>query len=156
MKKANAKTLKKFLSSNSQSKKVTRATINEIYKKLKDHNVTKFSNNSKYDKRGDIGFCFGRAFYAHYLLRKEGAVQQDIAKVSAVGRLRYYGQLWEYHMATIVKIDKNEWWAVDTLFTELIRLEKWIKLASMFGVKKEKSQVAIFITGPLSHFYFYH
>jgi len=148
MKSANKKVLDNFLSSKSKTKKIPKSSIMKVHEKLKNHAIINIKDNPKYDKRGDIGFCFGRSFYTHYLLRKIGASQIDIAKIFVNGRLNYNGQLWDYHMATMVKSDKNEWWVVDSLFTEPIKLKKWVKLTVMFGIKKEKSQARIFITDP--------
>jgi hypothetical protein len=145
--KKNKSNMDRFLKSEKEGESFSIKEILEIYNKVKTHKVTDTSNNKNYDPYGDIGFCFGRAFYVHYLLRKLNVKQHNIVKVFVVGRLKYLGKLWNFHMATAFK-NKQGWWVVDTLFEKPLSLKEWAIRAGGFGIKRDMSQARIYITDP--------
>lgn len=82
--------------------------------------------NYKYDPKGEIGFCFGRALYAHLELLRHGVAKDSIKKVFIVGPMRAGGIDWQFHVATLVKAnDKSGWYAVDTFIGRPVLLEDW-------------------------------
>ena len=146
--KKNQTVISDFLSSSEKSNIMSSDKILSVFNKIKNHKVTDTKRNKNYDKYGDIGFCFGRAFYAHYLLRKMKVPQVSIAKLFIVGRLMYLGQLWNFHMATTVKGADNKWWVLDTLFKKPMELQDWAEKTLNFGIKRSQSQARIYITDP--------
>jgi len=59
-----------------------------------------------------IGYCFGRAYYFHRSLKMLGVTDRAIKKAWIVGKI---GKNWEFHVATIVRGEDGEWYALDTL-----------------------------------------
>jgi len=100
----------------------------------------------------EIGFCFGRATYVHLRLSQLNIPQNQIAKIFVFGNLRYQGQLWKYHMATMVMGQSNEsgepqkkvWWVIDSLFPKVMDLSTW---------KKEVEKLSILYPQPDTRFY---
>jgi len=129
----------------STTKATSKTTADEIFKALSTNEVSKVGAVGKYDIRGDVGFCFGRATMVHYLLLKKGIKQSQIAKIFALGNLRYRKRFWEFHMATLVKGTGN-WWVIDSLFEKVMSHEQWIKRVAAFDPQKNRSQVRFYTT----------
>lgn len=125
-----------------------RKNAEKAFQVLVSNPVSKIESEHRYDPRGDIGFCFGRAALAHYLLLKYGVAPGNLAKIFAVGRLRYKEQLWDFHMATMVKGEKGQWWVVDSLFDKVLSVSDWMDRAAAFDVNPSASQVRFYVTDP--------
>jgi len=123
-------------------------TILEVYRELAENPVARVDAVTRYDKRGDVGFCFGRAMLVHYLLLIRKIAPENIAKIFAVGKLRYKNQLWDFHMATMVRGWDGQWWVIDTLFEKPLPFDEWRKMATAFGASREFPEVRLFVTDP--------
>lgn len=65
-----------------------------------------------------IGYCFGRAYYFHRALNMLGVTDNAIMKAWVVGKI---GKNWAFHVATIVRAEDGQWYALDTLASEWSR-----------------------------------
>lgn len=66
----------------------------------------------------DVGYCFGRAMYVHEVLLKLGVSKNAIKKIWAVGPMKSDGILWDFHVATMVKLDNGKWAVIDSIFKD--------------------------------------
>lgn len=99
-----------------------------IIQKINLNEVTGFSAGRKYDPKGIVGFCFGRALYAHLELLRHGVAKDSIKKVFVVGPMRTGSIDWQFHVTTIVKAsDHAGWYAVDNFIGRPVPLEEWFK-----------------------------
>lgn len=72
-----------------------------------------------YEKQTDkIGYCFGRAMYFHIALLKNKVHKSAIKKVWIIGPMKYKQDNWNFHVATLVKLEDQKWYALDTNQTE--------------------------------------
>lgn len=62
-----------------------------------------------------IGYCFGRATFAHLLLLKMGVQKESIFKIWAVGPMKapYQNIDWQFHVATVVFTRDRGWMVID-------------------------------------------
>jgi len=126
---------------------VNQIIIEKVFTTLVAHPVARVDAVTKYDKRGDVGFCFGRAMLVHSLLLKEGVRPEQIAKIFAVGKLLYKKQLWDFHMATLVR-GEGTWWVVDSLFDKILPHAEWMRRVALFGINREHPEARFFVTDP--------
>jgi hypothetical protein len=133
-------------SSDGKNAETHKKIAQKVFESLSSHNVTKIDAVERYDKRGDIGFCFGRAAMVHYLLLENGIKQDQIAKIFVVGRLKFKGQLWDFHMATMVKGEKGEWLVIDSLHDQVLPHTEWIKRAHTLDIKPDLPQLRFYVT----------
>lgn len=136
--------LEKTSSTSGASEKVIQTTFDQ----LANNRVSKVEAVRKYDQRGDVGFCFGRAAMVHYLLLQNGIPQSQIAKIFAVGKLRYDNLLWDFHMATMVRGPQGKWRVIDSLFDKPLVYDEWMKRVSEFGTNTQYPQVRFYVTDP--------
>lgn len=64
-----------------------------------------------------IGYCFGRASFAHLLMLKMGIQKESIFKMWAVGPMKVHGSdtlTWGFHVTTVVFTRDMGWVVVDT------------------------------------------
>lgn len=102
-----------------------RALVDSIRK----HKVVSEYQYAKYNQPGtEIGFCFGRATYAHLMAQKLGVHQDAIIKVWAVGPMEAGSITWQFHVATLVKAKEPKigWWAVDSFTPSVLSIDQWI------------------------------
>ncbi len=100
--------------------------IQQLYRQVADHPVASLEIVKKYDKKGEMGFCFGRATTAHYSALRKGLEKSSIRKVWAIGELGYDEQTkWSYHVTTIVRDTKGSWYAIDPALGRVETVEKW-------------------------------
>lgn len=100
----NAKVRETYISQTNVSPIPVVAT--KVFRELSSNRVSKIDAVDRYDKRGDIGFCFARAVMVHYLLLENGIPQNRIAKIFAIGQLKYGAQFWDFHMATLLRVGR--------------------------------------------------
>ena len=122
--------------------------ISRVYKQVENHEVASVAKVGRYDNRGDIGFCFGRAMLTHHLLLHEGFEQRVLAKIFAIGKLRYGSIFWNFHMATMVRNGNGEPYVIDTLYPAPLRVSDWMQKTALLGAKRKKSQVLFYVTDP--------
>ena len=135
-------------SSESGSTPISKELMQRIFDSVRSNKAVKAENSEKYDKWGDMGFCFGRAALVHYLLLTNAVEQNRIAKIFAVGDLFYANSLWHFHIATMVKGEKGIWWVIDNLFEKPLTQSEWIERATGFDIKKTLPQLRFYVTDP--------
>ena len=148
IKNENKNTVKHFASYKFDSTGANENIVNEVFSELKNSKLNNPDAIKSLDPQGDIGFCFGRAFHVHYMLKKRGVAQKEIAKIFVLGRLMHGKKIWNFHMATMVKGKDKKWWVIDSLFEKPLALEDWSLKAAKLGVKRKQSHAKIYITAP--------
>lgn len=118
----------------------------QIIDLTKSNPITGWAGNSKYDPRGTLGFCFGRALYAHLELLRHGVSKDSIKKVFIVGPMKSGGVDWQFHVATIVRAkDRQGWYAMDTFVGKVLPVEEWFK---RFQGYSTDNKLRLYITEP--------
>lgn len=99
----------------------------EIYEAVTRHPIARLLNYKTYDKKRNIGFCFGRAMTAHLEARARKIHNDSIRKVFVVGDMKaLMGDItWSFHVATAIKDKKGGWWVIDPFFGKVVKLEQW-------------------------------
>lgn len=120
----------------------------KILSEIRKNPVANLEATTSYDPSGQLGFCFGRALYVHYLLLREGVDRSDIAKVFVAGQLRVSHRLWKFHVAVFVRDPKAGYVVIDPLFEKPMALAEWRKLATAFDIKGTKSRARFYVTDP--------
>ncbi len=144
---ANAK-LRESLNQKGEIPSATMELAQSVQTELMTNKVSNFGANSKYDKDGDIGFCFGRAAFAHYLLLKKNVPQNNIMKIFAMGPSQIREQIWDFHMATMVRGAQGKWLVIDGLFEKALSLDEWMKKVSEFDLKYPHPHMRFYTTDP--------
>ncbi len=94
----------------------------------------------------EIGYCFGRALYAHLTLLKMGVDKTAIRKAWVVGPMEAGGISWSFHVATIVKGTDNQWYALDGILGgKAVPIQEWY---SYFWKKNKAQNLRLYITDP--------
>ena len=124
---------------------VENKTIEKVFAALVSHPVARVDAVTQYDKRGDVGFCFGRAMLVHSLFVREGVKPAQLAKIFAVGKLRYKKQLWDFHMATLVR-GEGTWVVVDSLFDKPLPHAEWVRRVTEFAINRTTPEIRFFVT----------
>jgi hypothetical protein len=118
----------------------------KIMESIDEHPVVSSYQYSKYNREGvEIGFCFGRAVYAHLALLKMGVNKDAIKKIWAVGPMSN-GVNWEFHVGTIVKDSRSDkWWVIDNFPGRLLDLEEWFDYFSRMSTDQK---LRLYVTEP--------
>ncbi|MBC7465749.1 MAG: hypothetical protein H7256_07140 [Bdellovibrio sp.] len=126
---------------------VTFAEASELRDKVANNPVTKFYNSEKYDPKGEIGFCFGRAMAGHLEALSMGIEKDSIRKAFVAGTMERQGEgiTWQFHVATIVKGTKGSWWVIDPIFNHVMKLEEWY---GMMYDMDSSGQLRLFVSEP--------
>ena len=151
-KKLNIQTVQKPLKT-LLGKKEQQSSFKRNYKKLAasvldavhQNPVTHYQAIGKYDQGGHIGFCFARALLVHHLLLKNGVSQGDIFKIFAMGEMIYNRQLWNFHVAVVVRDDDHGFIVVDPLVKRPMPYLEWLQVTERYDVKKTKPQVRFYL-----------
>lgn len=106
---------------------ITKAVATSILGSMQTHPVVGETALSRYDPELEVGFCFGRAVYAHWELLRRRVPARDIRKAFAIGRLVSNSLIWDFHVATITRAQDTTWWAIDGLTSKVLPLEEWMK-----------------------------
>jgi len=101
--------------------------IYDLYLKNNLHPSASIYQVKKYDPRGNIGFCFGRAMHIHLEALKKGLSKDSIRKIWAVGTMQTDTIKWQYHVATMVRGADNNWWVIDPEYMKPLTLDVWAK-----------------------------
>jgi len=94
--------------------------------------VSHFSQLTKYDPTGIVGFCFGRAMTAHLTARKEFHVKPTaIYKLFVIGDLRSVAAKpeWRFHVTTILPVGtggRTKWMAIDPIMRQPLSVAEWM------------------------------
>jgi hypothetical protein len=107
--------------------------MQKLFRQVSDHPVASLSKVEKYEKNSPgMGYCFGRATTAHIKALMNGADKSSIRKVWALGDLKTGSTQWRYHVTTIVRDAKGEWYAIDPIMGKVMPVEKWYKEMKKF------------------------
>lgn len=121
-------------------------TTTKIIASIGKHPVMQAASSGRYSQREtEIGYCFGRATYAHLALLKMGVDRDSIRKIWAVGEMKGYVS-WQFHVATIVRQKDGKWYAIDNFFgSHGLEVSQWFA-----GLQKQnkKGDLRVYITDP--------
>lgn len=107
---------------------ITRSWAEKVVASIDKHPVVSSYQYHKYNRANvEIGFCFGRATYAHLALMNMGLNRDAIKKIWAVGPMDN-GQKWQFHVATIVRAADDTWYAIDNVPGRLVNVREWSQL----------------------------
>lgn len=105
----------------------TRDQANALYFKNLSHPVVGNAALSLYDTPDRrFGFCFGRAQWVAIELLRLGVRKENIKKIFAVGNMRDQDISWQFHVATMVRVDDGEWIAIDTELSRIATATEWV------------------------------
>lgn len=124
-----------------------RKVLDTTLRVMESSNTASTKNVSSYDDGEQIGFCFARALYGHYLLRKAGVSQKHIFKLFALSDLKVGAQFWHFHVALLVR-DKNGLLVLDPLFKEVTNWEDWRRNLENLDVKSPNARVRFYVSDP--------
>jgi hypothetical protein len=120
----------------------------QVLARLGQHPVAKIENEERFDSGGEIGFCFGRALYLHYLLLKANVKQSDIAKVFMLGQLSMKGQFWKFHVALLVRDSKMGFLVIDPIQKHPMAYQEWMVVNAKYEIKGVFSRARFYVTDP--------
>ncbi len=112
------------------------------------HPVAGIAATAPRERSGEIGYCFGRALLAHYLLLKAGVPSSDLIKVFALGELMMQGQFWRFHVAVGVRDATHGFLMVDPLHPMVLPVAEWLKRTAGYDIKQPLSRVRFYPTDP--------
>ncbi len=111
------------------------------------HPVVASSQDFKYSQsRTIIGYCFGRATYAHLTLLRMGMAKESIRKAWLVGPMQAGSIHWAFHVATIVKTTDGKWMVVDDYLGRLTEVKDWAE--SFYPQNKKFQNLRLYVTSP--------
>lgn len=120
--------------------------VTALIRDMKEHPVVGEKAANKYDSDSKVGYCFGRAAYAHGVLALRGVHPINIAKVFAIGKLYRQNTSWDYHVATIARGPQGKWWVVDALTNKTLDLQKWEEEIGRWDRDALYPQIRFYIT----------
>lgn len=126
----------------------SQALSTRVLKQVEENSVAASSAVPEFDDGNQIGFCFGRALYAHYLLLKNGVAQQDLLKIFAVGDLFVNHQIWNFHMAIMIRDQKHGYLVVDPLQEKVLPYLEWMQATRKFSIKFPNSRIRFYVADP--------
>jgi hypothetical protein len=106
--------------------RVSLAEAEAVRASIAAHPVVGDGAQAKYDPKGEIGFCFGRATYVHLKLLELGLPAGSLGKVFAMGKFRSRGEPWDFHVATVVRGPGKSWLAIDHPSAKVLPVEEWM------------------------------
>lgn len=128
---------------------LTETEVQALQDTFRTHLVVSDAALDKYDHDRQIGFCFGRAAYAHIELLRRGVSPDSIAKVFVFGRLVHQGRGWDFHMATMTRGPGLKWWVLDGLQTKVLPLEEWTQEVLKLDGDVKRPKLRFYYTSPL-------
>ena len=131
----------------SQSKHfLTQAELKQVFTEAADHPVTSLEKLRKYDPKGFIGFCFGRATAVTLLVRRMSLKSSSIAKLFIIGDLKSGNDPeLRFHVTTLVKCEGEKWYAIDPMMTPPLAkggplpIEEWIRIVKTRWDRDDKA-----------------
>jgi hypothetical protein len=121
----------------------------DILSKMRENPVVAMWNTKKYDPKDQgIGFCFGRAMFAHLELAMRNLDRDSIKKAFVVGPMSTGdGNSWGWHVTTIAQSKSEDgsevWLALDPV-TGVRTLEEWYE--EMYNYYSTDKKLKIYIT----------
>lgn len=113
---------------------ISKDTALEIMEIAYNHSVVGIKMLDKYDpidstiKMRRHGFCFGRADYVYFQLRKRGQNRSAVLKLFHVGKIAAdpsFGRPWTHHIVTIAKNRAGGWLAIDPFYRFVGTPKEW-------------------------------
>jgi hypothetical protein len=121
-------------------------TAAKMLQSIELHPIVAHNAISNYDlKEAGIGFCFGRATYAHIMALGLGVQKEALKKAFVVGPMQTGNTTWGFHVATLVR-SGNEWLALDS-----VPGDKPLTIRDWYGYFKRQSvdgKLTLYITEP--------
>ncbi|MGZ3655119.1 MAG: hypothetical protein ACXVCS_06175 [Bdellovibrionota bacterium] len=114
-----------------------------LYEKATTNVVADYVREPGYDPKGNIGFCFGRAFNGYQEALREGVAKENVRKIWAVGAMRYGGIDWQHHVAAIVRGDDGHWYTIDPEYDHILTIREWY---SEVKAMDETGKLQIFVS----------
>jgi len=147
--KRNRRTIKRMQELPLPSKEGGRVSIsqneaNEIVQKMRLHPVVGNEALKIYDPEGCIGFCFGRATWAHLELIKRKVNPASTVKAFVVGSMVEGDSIWGWHVSDFVRSDDGEWRALDEA-TGAVTLQEWL---DYWRAQDDSGKVRLYMTDP--------
>lgn len=122
----------------------------EMTKFLTSHPIVGDKGIKKYTgKNRQLGFCYGRATLAHVELLRRGVMPESIRKIFVLGELMYGQEVWELHIATLVKNPSGSWWVLDGLFEGVLEVKDWYQKILKIGINKKFPKIRLYVTDPV-------
>lgn len=117
-----------------------------LIRSIDEHPVVSYYSDRKYQQKDvEIGFCFGRATYAHLALLRMGLSRDSIKKAWLVGPMVAASVNWGFHVATIARVDSGDWMVIDNHQRRLMSLRDWYE---SFLPMNEQKNLRLYVTEP--------
>ncbi|MGZ3727506.1 MAG: hypothetical protein ACXWQQ_17095, partial [Pseudobdellovibrio sp.] len=123
---------------------ITYRLAEKILELMRSNEVISYASNDRYSRPDvEIGYCFGRATFAHILLLKMGLQKESIFKIWALGPMSAYGIDWGFHVATVVYSRDRGWLAIDTNSSHPQTIEEWTQT---YGPQSSDKKLRFYLT----------
>jgi len=110
-----------------RAKSITQDYANNLIQSINSHPVAGFADRQYQQAHVKIGYCFGRAAYAHLALLNRGLDRRAIRKIWAVGPMQTGDTAWAFHVSTIALGDDGQWWTIDNFTGRSMPVTEWMK-----------------------------
>lgn len=129
---------------------ITPEQAGDVLKMFNTHPVISDEASLKYDTpMRQIGYCFGRAAFAHWELLRRGVAAASIGKIFAVGGMVFDSKGWSFHVATIVRSTDGGWLVIDSLQNKILTPQTWAKEVSKWALQNDSSELRFYFSDPL-------
>lgn len=115
---------------------------------MRTHPVVGLAATATYDPAGEVGFCFGRAAFAHGELLRAGVSPSDIVKIFAVGHFSLNFRTWDYHVATAVRGANDQWLVIDGLRDHVTSVDEWMSDVRAMDQDARHPTIRFYFTPP--------
>lgn len=98
-----------------------------VFDSIRLHPINERMKRNEYQRPNtDIGFCFGRAAFYHWLILKMGVAKQSLRKVWVLGNIQHRNYDWGNHVALMVKgPEPGQWFVLDPFFNQVFEARSW-------------------------------
>ncbi|MBC7420317.1 MAG: hypothetical protein H7328_06265 [Bdellovibrio sp.] len=118
----------KPVQSGKRAAEITYQEANRLHQSMHNHRVVGYNATANYNRPDvSIGYCFGRATYAHLMLLKMGMQKESVLKIWAVGEMKSPSVMWDFHVATLVNTAQHGWMAIDPNFSNPTTVSEWVQ-----------------------------
>lgn len=123
----------------SRARSITMNEAQMVLDAIRNNEVT--GSYGVYDQPDvSIGYCFGRASFAHLLLLKMGVQKESIFKMWAVGPMKVRGSdtlTWQFHVTPVVFTRDMGWVALDTNESRPQKIGHWMNKYEAQSIDKK-------------------
>lgn len=120
----------------------------QIIESINQNPITSIHSVYGYQYGDQIGFCYARAMYAHWLLLKSGIAQDKIFKIFALGNFRWGATIWHFHVAVLVQDDELGFLVIDPLNQDIAQINDWTLMVARLEINSPWPRARFFITDP--------